>query len=57
VLSVDDRGKVKLTMRGIDQVTGEETEVAPRRPAGEGEGEGERHRRDRGPRRHHRRAS
>ncbi len=56
VLSVDDRGKVKLTMRGIDQVTGEETEpAAPRRPAGEGQGEGPR--RDRGPRRHHRRAS
>ena len=28
VLSVDDRGKVKLSMRGIDQVTGEETEPA-----------------------------
>jgi polyribonucleotide nucleotidyltransferase len=54
VLSVDDRGKVKLTMRGIDQVTGEETEPVERRPAPEGQGEG---RRDRGPRRHHRRAS
>jgi polyribonucleotide nucleotidyltransferase len=54
VLSVDDRGKVKLTMRGIDQVTGEETEPVERRPAPEGQGEG---RRDRGPRRHHRHAS
>jgi polyribonucleotide nucleotidyltransferase len=56
VLSVDDRGKVKLSMRGIDQVTGEETEPAPpRRPAAEGqEGHGERPRRDRGPRRHRR---
>jgi polyribonucleotide nucleotidyltransferase len=53
VLSVDDRGKVKLTMRGIDQVTGEEVEPAPpRRPAAEGQGE--RHRRERGPRRHRR---
>jgi polyribonucleotide nucleotidyltransferase len=54
VLSVDDRGKVKLTMRGIDQVTGEETEPVERRPAPEGQREG---RRDRGPRRHHRHAS
>jgi polyribonucleotide nucleotidyltransferase len=56
VLSVDDRGKIKLSMRGIDQVTGEETEPpAPRRPAGEGqEDHGERPRRDRGPRRHRR---
>jgi polyribonucleotide nucleotidyltransferase len=53
VLSVDDRGKVKLSMRGIDQVTGEEVEpAAPRRPASEDEGE--RHRRERGPRRHRR---
>jgi polyribonucleotide nucleotidyltransferase len=55
VLSVDDRGKVKLSMRGIDQVTGEETEPAPRRPAPEArEGQGERPRRERGPRRHRR---
>jgi polyribonucleotide nucleotidyltransferase len=62
VLSLDDRGKVKLSKRGIDQVTGEETPVEPRPPrpprpsfGGEGEGEGhERPRRDRGPRRHHR---
>jgi polyribonucleotide nucleotidyltransferase len=56
VLSVDDRGKVKLSMRGIDQVTGEETEpVAPRRPPAEAhDGQGERPRRERGPRRHRR---
>ena len=54
VLAVDDRGKVKLSMRNIDQETGAETEPpAPRRPAGEDqEGHGERPRRDRGPRRH-----
>jgi polyribonucleotide nucleotidyltransferase len=57
VLSIDDRGKVKLSMRGIDQVTGEETPVEPRPvrpPRPMGEGQGERPRRDRGPRRHHR---
>jgi polyribonucleotide nucleotidyltransferase len=60
VLSIDDRGKVKLSMRGIDQETGEETPFEPRpprppRPFGEGESHGDRPpRRDRGPRRHHR---
>jgi len=56
VLSIDDRGKVKLSMRGIDQVTGEQTEPpAPRRPPAEAEdGHGERPRRERGPRRHRR---
>jgi polyribonucleotide nucleotidyltransferase len=57
VLSIDDRGKVKLSMRGIDQETGEETPVEPRPPRPPrpfAEGEGERPRRDRGPRRHHR---
>jgi polyribonucleotide nucleotidyltransferase len=57
VLSIDDRGKVKLSMRGIDQVTGEETPVEPRPPRPPwpfSEGESERPRRDRGPRRHHR---
>ena len=59
VLSIDDRGKVKLRMRGIDQETGEETPVEPRpprppRPFSEGEGQGDRQRRDRGPRRHRR---
>jgi polyribonucleotide nucleotidyltransferase len=55
VLNVDERGKVKLSMRNIDQATGEETEGPPRRPAGEGEeGHAERPRRDRGHRRHRR---
>ncbi len=54
VLSIDDRGKVKLSMRGIDQVTGEVTPVEPRQPRAVGEGQGERPRRDRGPRRHRR---
>jgi polyribonucleotide nucleotidyltransferase len=55
VLAIDDRGKVKLSMRAVDQETGEEIEVAPRpprppRPEGEDDGG----RRERGPRRHHR---
>jgi polyribonucleotide nucleotidyltransferase len=59
VLRIDDRGKVKLSMRGIDQETGEQTPVEPRpprppRPIGEAEPQGERQRRDRGPRRHRR---
>jgi polyribonucleotide nucleotidyltransferase len=57
VLSIDDRGKVKLSMRAVDQETGEELEVAPRppRPAPEGqEDRGDHGRRDRGPRRHRR---
>ena len=54
VLSVDDRGKVKLSMRAVDQETGEELEVAPRPPRPSGEGQEERHGRDRGPRRHRR---
>jgi polyribonucleotide nucleotidyltransferase len=58
VLNIDDRGKVKLTMRGIDQVTGEESEVPPRPPREdrhERSDQGERPpRRDRGPRRQHR---
>ncbi|HEX3209913.1 MAG TPA: polyribonucleotide nucleotidyltransferase [Geminicoccaceae bacterium] len=59
VLSIDDRGQVKLSMRGIDQETGEQTPVEPRpprppRPIGEAESQGERQRRDRGPRRHRR---
>jgi polyribonucleotide nucleotidyltransferase len=57
VLSIDDRGKVKLSMRAVDQETGEELELPPRQPrATEDGGErGERGdrppRRDRGPRR------
>jgi polyribonucleotide nucleotidyltransferase len=52
VLSIDDRGKVKLSMRAVDQETGEEIPVEPRQPRPVGEGQGERPRRDRGPRRH-----
>jgi polyribonucleotide nucleotidyltransferase len=57
VLSVDDRGKVKLSMRAVDQETGEELEVAPRPPRPPrpvGEGQEEHARRERGPRRHRR---
>ncbi|MFO1072972.1 MAG: polyribonucleotide nucleotidyltransferase [Geminicoccaceae bacterium] len=32
VLAIDDRGKIKLSMRAVDQVTGEPLEVAPRPP-------------------------
>jgi polyribonucleotide nucleotidyltransferase len=53
VLAIDDRGKVKLSMRAVDQETGEEIEVAPRPPRPAGEGTEER-RRDRGPRPHRR---
>jgi polyribonucleotide nucleotidyltransferase len=52
VLSIDDRGKVKLSMRAVNQETGEEIPVEPRQPRPVGEGQGERPRRDRGPRRH-----
>ena len=56
VLAVDDRGKVKLSMRAVDQETGEELEVEPRpprqpRPGGDGQDD---RRRDRGPRRQRR---
>jgi polyribonucleotide nucleotidyltransferase len=54
VLSIDDRGKVKLSMRAVDQETGEELEVAPRPPRPVGEGQDDRPGRDRGPRRHRR---
>jgi len=49
VLAIDDRGKIKLSMRAVDQVTGEPLEVQPRpsRPPREGDGE----RGDRGERR------
>jgi polyribonucleotide nucleotidyltransferase len=36
VLAIDDRGKIKLSMRAVDQQTGEPLEVAPRPPRGEG---------------------
>jgi polyribonucleotide nucleotidyltransferase len=55
VLAIDDRGKIKLSMRAVDQVTGEPLEVAPRppradRPPREGGGGGDRgeYRGDRG---------
>jgi polyribonucleotide nucleotidyltransferase len=38
VLAVDDRGKVKLSMRSVDQATGEEIAVAPRPARGDGDG-------------------
>ena len=49
VLAIDDRGKIKLSRRAVDQVTGEPLEVQPRpsRPPREGDGE----RGDRGERR------
>jgi polyribonucleotide nucleotidyltransferase len=56
VIGFDDRGKVKLSMRVVDQATGADIteQVGERRPRAEGEGE-ERPRRegrgDRGPRR------
>jgi polyribonucleotide nucleotidyltransferase len=49
VLAIDDRGKVKLSMRNIDQKTGEEVE-GPARPEG-GSGRDDRPPRDHGPRR------
>ena len=42
VLAIDDRGKIKLSMRAVDQVTGEPLEVAPRPPRPPREGEGDR---------------
>ena len=56
VLGFDDRGKVKLSMRVVDQATGEDIteQVGAKRPRedGEGGGEGRRDRGDRGPRRY-----
>jgi polyribonucleotide nucleotidyltransferase len=51
VIGFDDRGKVKLSMRVVDQATGADItdQVGPRRPREDGEGGGERS--DRGPRR------
>jgi polyribonucleotide nucleotidyltransferase len=57
VLAVDERGKVKLSMRNINQETGEEVEGPPRQQFGSGgESQGERDH-SRRPRRHHRQAS
>jgi polyribonucleotide nucleotidyltransferase len=51
VIGFDDRGKVKLSMRVVDQATGADIteQVGARRPREDGEGGGERG--DRGPRR------
>ena len=54
VLGFDDRGKVKLSMRVVDQATGADItdQVGAKRPRPEGEDRGERRDRgDRGPRR------
>jgi polyribonucleotide nucleotidyltransferase len=53
VLGVDDRGKVKLSMRAVDQATGEDIsdKLPPRQPATDGEDRGEGRRDSRGPRR------
>ncbi len=55
VIGFDDRGKVKLSMRVVDQATGADIteQVGERRPRAEGEGEDRPRRegRDRGPRR------
>ena len=54
LLGFDDRGKVRLSMRIVDQATGQELPPEPPREGGEGgEGEGgeRRERRDRGERR------
>ena len=42
VLAIDERGKIKLSMRAVDQVTGEALEVAPRPPRPPREGDNER---------------
>ncbi|MCK8787421.1 polyribonucleotide nucleotidyltransferase [Roseomonas sp. NAR14] len=53
VIGFDDRGKVKLSMRQVDQATGADIseQVGARRPREEGEGGGDRDRGDRGDRR------
>lgn len=53
VIGMDDRGKVKLSMRVVDQETGEELEDTrpPREPREGGDGDGDRPRRPRRPRR------
>ncbi len=35
LLAIDDRGKIKLSMRAVDQETGEEIQVQPRQPRGD----------------------
>ena len=51
VLGVDDRGKVKLSMRAVDQETGEEIEIEPRGDRSDRDGDGDGARRPRRPRR------
>ena len=53
VLGIDDRGKVKLSMRVVDQETGEELEDTrpPREPRGDRDGDGDDRPRRRRPRR------
>ena len=46
VLAIDDRGKIKLSMRAVDQATGQPLEIQPRPPRSDGprqEGRGPRH--------------
>ena len=52
VIAVDDRGRVKLSMRAVDQETGEEVEVAPRPPREDRGPRNDGERRPRRPRRH-----
>jgi polyribonucleotide nucleotidyltransferase len=47
VLGIDDRGKVKLSMRAVNQETGEEIPIEPRSGGGDGERRERRPRRDR----------
>ncbi len=56
LIGIDDRGKVKLSMRVVDQETGEDIteEVGEKRPRSEGDGE-DRPRKPRGPRKPRRR--
>jgi polyribonucleotide nucleotidyltransferase len=41
VLQVDDRGKVRLSMKVVDQETGEAIELPPREDGGDGDGDGD----------------
>jgi len=52
LIGIDDRGKVKLSMRVVNQETGEDIteEVGEKRPRAEGEGDNDRPRKPRGPR-------
>jgi polyribonucleotide nucleotidyltransferase len=53
LIGIDDRGKVKLSMRVVDQETGNDIteEVGEKRPRAEGEGDGDKSDKPRGPRR------